>query len=392
MGGEGDSTVIGGSALSPAGAVLLNAHLITAVSACDVYRPALCHVTPEALPPALSTAERKGASGEQLLLAIAAGLTTVRLDLGLHYPAFRARGWHSPGVIGPFGGAAAVGKFLGLDADHLRNALGLAGSQASGTFATFGTAAVKFHQGHGALAGLSATLLAAEGFRTTGEILTHRDGGLFNAMSDGGDPNAVTTGLGEKWELENISLRLWPTAASLQSVVSGLMELVERHYVRFQDVEMVQIGLPAAAYEMNGTMGWQNRLSAMLSTRYVASVVLRVRACWLDQFDAAHLADQPLSDFAASRVQVGELRDGERLGVKGAAIVDVVRVTFGVDDVTVCIGRHDDTAADRAVGANACGLSKSFMKGDHWTVLCSPRCSYGSDTKTADLPQRTRCR
>lgn len=304
LGGAGASTVIGGSSLSPAGAVILNAYLITAVSACDVYRPALCHVTPEVVPCALAIAEKNGAGGEEMLLAIAAGLeTTVRLGLGFHYSAFRARGWHSPGVIGPFGAAAAVAKLLGLDVPQLRNALGLAGSQASGTFAAFGTAAVKFHQSHGALAGLTAGLLAAENFKTTGEILTHRDGGLFNAMSDGGDPYAVVAGLGERWELENISLRLWPTAAALQSVLSALFALVERYNLRPADVTQVRVALPRASYEMNGTMGWQSRLNAMLSARYVTSVVLHDRACWLEQFDAAHLANREITEFAASRVE-----------------------------------------------------------------------------------------
>lgn len=304
LGGTGISAVIGGTPLALTGAVLLNAYLITAVSACDVYRPALCHITPEVIPPALAMAEQTSTTGEQMLLAVAAGLeTTARLGRGLHYSAFRSRGWHSPGVIGPFGGAAAVGKLLGLDAARMQNALGLAGSQASGTFAAFGTAGVKFHQAHGAFAGLAAALLAAENFKTTNSILVHRDGGLFNAMSDGGDPDAVVDDLGERWELENISLRLWPTAAALQSVVSALMMLIERNGLTPRQVRRIDIGLPKAAYDMNGTMGWQDRLSAMLSARYVTSVVLHDRACWLRQFDAAHLADPGLAEFAQSRVE-----------------------------------------------------------------------------------------
>jgi 2-methylcitrate dehydratase PrpD len=303
--GDGRAPVIGGSRLSPAGAAVLNAYLITAVSACDVYRPALCHVTPEVIPAALVVADQIDAPGEQFLLAVAIGLeVTVRLGLGLHYSVFRSRGWHSPGVIGPFGAAAAVSRLLGLSSEQSRNALGLAGSQSSGTFAAFGTAAVKFHQAHGALAGLTAGFLAAEGFNTTGEILTHPDGGLYNAMSDGGEPAAVTAGLGQHWELENISLRLWPTAAALQSVVSSLLEMGGRHDMRLENVRQVRIGLPKASFDMNGTMGWQNRLSAMLSARYVASVVLRDRACWLEQFDESHLRDAKLLDFAESHVQV----------------------------------------------------------------------------------------
>src|ERR1041384_3318861 len=113
-----EATVIGGAPLSLAGATLLNGYLITAVTVCDVHRPTLCHTTPVAVPPALAIAERDGASGRALLCAVAAGLeTTVRVGLGTNYPAFRARGWHSPGVIGPFGGAAAAGQLLGLDAE-----------------------------------------------------------------------------------------------------------------------------------------------------------------------------------------------------------------------------------------------------------------------------------
>ena len=110
LGASREATVIGGEALSLAGATLLNGYLITAVTVCDVHRPTLCHTTPQVVPPALAIAERNAASGRALIAAIVAGLeTTVRIGLGTKYPAFRARGWHSPGVIGPFGGAAAAG-------------------------------------------------------------------------------------------------------------------------------------------------------------------------------------------------------------------------------------------------------------------------------------------
>src|SRR6185437_1130861 len=102
-----------------------------------------------------------------------------------------------------------AGKLLGLDAERQRNAFGLAGSQSAGTFAQWGTPTIKFHQSRGALSGLLAALLAKQGFPSSTEILTHEDGGLFNTYSDGGDPEAVTDGLGERWELEAIGLRLW---------------------------------------------------------------------------------------------------------------------------------------------------------------------------------------
>src|SRR5256884_6055373 len=104
-----ESSVIGGDRLSLAGATPLNGYLVTAVTMCDVHRSTLTHVTPEVMPPALAIAERDGLSGRDLLVAIAAGCeATTRIGIGLDYPAFRAKGWHGPGVLGPFGAAAAV--------------------------------------------------------------------------------------------------------------------------------------------------------------------------------------------------------------------------------------------------------------------------------------------
>src|SRR3984893_4614815 len=111
LGGPGASTVLGGQTLSLVGATLLNSYLITAVTVCDVHRPTLCHIAPEVVPPALAITEQQDASGREFLKAVALGLeVTTRVGVGINYPVFRARGWHAPGVFGPFGGAAAVGS------------------------------------------------------------------------------------------------------------------------------------------------------------------------------------------------------------------------------------------------------------------------------------------
>src|SRR5207253_620465 len=113
-----ESSVIGGDRLSLAGACMLNGYLITAVTMCDAHRATLTHITPEAVPAALAIAERDSLSGRDLLVALAAGFEiTTRVGIGIDYPQFRARGWHGPGVFGPFGAAAAVGRLLRFDAE-----------------------------------------------------------------------------------------------------------------------------------------------------------------------------------------------------------------------------------------------------------------------------------
>src|SRR5450631_2537 len=227
-----ESTVIGGGNLSLAGATLLNGYLITAVTMCDIHRSTLTHVTPEVVPPALLIGERDNASGRDLMVALAAGFeVTTRVGIGSDYPAVRARGYHGPGVFGPFGGAAAAGRLLGLSAEAMARAFGLVGSQAGGTFAAWGTPTVKFHQCRGALSGLMAALLAEQDFLATREFLTHKDGGLFNTFSNGGKPEEVTKDLGKRWELDQIALRLLQSASSIQGMNTALFDaLISAHY------------------------------------------------------------------------------------------------------------------------------------------------------------------
>ena len=59
-----------------------------------------------------------------------------RIGIATDYPVFRAKGWHGPGTLGPFGAAAAVGRLRALDSETMAKAFGLAGSQAAAIVTT----------------------------------------------------------------------------------------------------------------------------------------------------------------------------------------------------------------------------------------------------------------
>jgi 2-methylcitrate dehydratase PrpD len=149
-----------------------------------------------------------------------------------------------------------------------------------------------------------AGLLAEQGFRASEEILGHPDGGIFNTYSDGGRPEQVTADLGQRWELENISLRLWPAASSIQSVVTAVFALIDRYDLRPEMVHKVRVGLSEPVYKMHGEIGWEGKFRALLSTRYVVAVVLADRRCWLDQFSPERTSDPILGAFARDKVEV----------------------------------------------------------------------------------------
>jgi 2-methylcitrate dehydratase PrpD len=301
-----ESSVIGGDHLSLAGATLLNGYLITAVTMCDVHRSTMTHITPEVVPPALGVAERDKRSGRDLLVALAAGCeVTTRIGIGLDYPAFRGRGFHGPGVIGPFGAAAAVGRLRGFDAETMAKAFGLAGSQAGGTYAAWGTPTVKFHQCRGALSGLMAALLAEQKFVATREFLTAKDGGLYVSYSNGGKPDAVTADLGRRWELEQIALRLWPSASLTQGMNTALFDLVEQHGIDPAAIKAVRVALAQTAFDMHGKLPrYTGKFEALISGHYAAAVTLHDRALTLAQFEPARYDDPKVRRFAQEQVDI----------------------------------------------------------------------------------------
>jgi 2-methylcitrate dehydratase PrpD len=301
-----DTSIIGGQHASLAGATILNAFLITAVTMCDAHRATLTHVTPEVVPPALAIAERDNLSGRDLLAALAAGFeVTTRIGIGLDFPAFRARGFHGPGILGPFGAAAAVGRLLGFDAATMARGFGLAGSQAAGTFAAWGTPTVKFHQCRGALSGLMAALLAQQGFIANADFLTCPDGGLFSAYSDRGYPERVTEGLGTRWELNEIALQPWPAAAAIQGMISALFDLLEKNDLHARDISRVDVGLGQRAFDMHGGYAtYSGKFQAMLSAHYAAAAVLHDRDLSLHQFEPERYDAPDLVHFAAHQVSV----------------------------------------------------------------------------------------
>jgi 2-methylcitrate dehydratase PrpD len=318
-----ESSVIGGNRLSLAGATLLNGYLITAVTMCDVHRSTLTHITPEVVPPALAIAERDGIGGRDLLVALASGFeATTRIGIGLDFPAFRARGWHGPGVIGPFGAAAAVGRLLGFDAETLARAFGLAGSQAAGTFAAWGTPTVKFHQCRAALSGLMAALLAQQKFVATRQFLTAEDGGLYRTYTNGGVAGAVTADLGKRWELEQIALRPWPSASTIQGLITAMFDLIEKHPVDSARVRKLRISVGKTAFDMHGIFPrYQGKFEALLSIHYAAAVILHEKQLTLAQFEPARYNDPMLRSFAAEQVEV--TCDPALTGVQAIVYVDM---------------------------------------------------------------------
>src|SRR5262249_40533213 len=126
------------------------------------------HPTPPVASALFAYASANPVNGNEFLHAFIMGFEVESRIGNAVYPSHYNAGWHITATAGVFGAAAAIGKLLGLSAQEMIWAMGLAATQASGLREMFGSMAKSFHAGHAARNGYLSAVLAKSGF-TAGE-------------------------------------------------------------------------------------------------------------------------------------------------------------------------------------------------------------------------------
>jgi len=268
----------------------------------DDYHNAKVHPGAPVISSILTVGESIGASGKDILTAMAAGYETmIRVSLATGPSASRSRGWHLTGTTGTFGAAAAAGRLLGFNGEQMANALGLAGAQSAGlwAFTADGSMSKRFHAGRAAQSGVMAAKLVQKGFTGPTSILEARDGGFCRATSDEVDLSLVTKDLGVRFESGQTNIKPYACCASSHSAVDAVLSLKNRHRFEPADVERVvvksargvqlQCGFP---YEAKGVV------QAQMSIQYIVAVVLMDDAALLEQFSESRIADPAVMGLA----------------------------------------------------------------------------------------------
>ena len=130
---DGPCTVIGHArTLSAAGAALVNGTAIHGEDFDDTFEGGPVHAGAVIVPAVLAACERHRPDGAAALTGIAVGVETM-CRLGLVTPKLvHKAGFHPTAVFGAIAAAAGVAAALGLDRRGIVDALGIAGSMASG--------------------------------------------------------------------------------------------------------------------------------------------------------------------------------------------------------------------------------------------------------------------
>jgi 2-methylcitrate dehydratase PrpD len=320
LGGSGPCTVWGLPGSAPAQvAALLNgthAHLRELDDIGCGGHAGACQV-----PAALAAAELAGADGRAVLLGLIAGHEiTSRLTDAASYDTMTLGGWHTTGVYGALGAAAAAARVMGLDAAGTAHALGLAGSYVGGTWAFMADGAMskRVHPGKSAETGLTAAVLARRGVTGPREVLDAAWGGLFETYVPGqADHQAPLKDLGNGFRIMKKGVKPYPVCWGINSAADSMLKLRAEHALTAGTVRRVRIVLSEMSRRMIGTKRVESVLDAQMSVAYALAWIILRGKLTLDEFSAEALRDPGVRALMGKiELEVDPAAHGERQTVE----------------------------------------------------------------------------
>jgi 2-methylcitrate dehydratase PrpD len=146
-------------------------------------------------------------------------------------------------IYGFFGAAAAAGKLLNLSEDQMVNALGIAYAQSAGNFQAVADGALtkRMQAGFAASGGVMSALLASKGL-TGAKASLEGVKGLFPVYLRGNyNPEALTTGMGERFAVTDLSYKPYPCCRATHPSIDAALFLAREHNIVPEDIEEVWV-------------------------------------------------------------------------------------------------------------------------------------------------------
>jgi 2-methylcitrate dehydratase PrpD len=189
------------------------------------------------------------------------------------YPSHYDVGWHITGTAGVFGAAAAVGRVLGLNAQQMTWALGIAATQSAGLREMFGTMCKPFHPGRAAQNGMTAAYLASKNF-TSSERGIEAPRGFANVLATARNYDEITAGLGKTWEVALNTYKPFACGIVIHPIIDGCVQLRNAHNLKAEDIAGIELKVHPLVLELTGKKTPQVGLEGKFSVFHSAAVAI----------------------------------------------------------------------------------------------------------------------
>ncbi len=288
LGGRPESTIMAlGQKTSCTSAAYVNAEMANALDADDTSLKG--HHANTVVMPALAVAERVGASGRQLIEAVALGFdVAIRVAYSMSSPVRASPSEPGKVEFAPtagfswvvFGSVVSAGRLLNLDSDKMAHALGIAGYSTSLPCAgQWGPSPAprpmtKYaFYGPIAEAGVTAALLAEKGFEGDRTVLDGERGFWRMAGASACNWEALTAGLGQRWFVKETAYKPYPCCRYLHGPLDMFFRIMRENGLRPEDVDEVSVGMHSVTkYQHFEDATVLNEVDTQFSTPYVLGV------------------------------------------------------------------------------------------------------------------------
>ena len=258
----------------------------------------------QVVPAAVAIAQEIGASGADLLLAIALGY---EVSARISRAANVKLSIHPHGTYGVIGAALAAAKMKGFGVAQMAELLSVSATMGMATSRQTlldGATVRNIFTGHSGYMGLTAVRLVECGF--TGEI-----DGVSNVysrvLSDAFDPQRMIAGMGSEWLIEKNYFKLHPTGRYVHSAIDALEDLLLKVPGGRLDIRRIR-SIKVRAYMLAAMLAEKRVVSsfgARFSVPFALASILHHGKSGLQSFDDMAVANADIQALAA-KVDIAE--------------------------------------------------------------------------------------
>ncbi len=228
----GPATAIGHKATySPETAAMINGCAAHGEDFDDTFEGGPVHSSAVIMPAVLAACERFGCDGKAAFKGMVVGIEMLcRLSMVIP-KAIHKSGFHPTGVLGAMAATLAVCTTMGLNRKQTVDAIGIAGSMASGIieYLAEGAWTKRLHAGWAAKIGIQAARFGQQGFLGPRTVFEGTHGFYYAfARNASGDYSVLTEGFGTHWYTSAITFKPYATGTMNQPYVDCALRLSKR--------------------------------------------------------------------------------------------------------------------------------------------------------------------
>tara|TARA_Y100000817_G_scaffold50306_1_gene36066 strand:- start:4393 stop:5769 length:1377 start_codon:yes stop_codon:yes gene_type:complete len=297
LGGHPKSTILStGLKTSAPLAAFTNAATSHVVEMDDLDRTSISHPGAPIIATALAVAEEINANFDELIDSIAIGYE-VCIRTGESLGTSHYENWHTTGTAGTMGAVATACRLYKLDTTQTINALGSAGTMASGLwqFLENGAMSKQLHPAKAAHDGILAAKLSNESFTGAQKIYEGKKG-LLNSMSKNPDIENMTKNLNiidsvpELWKINYVSFKVHASCRHTHAAVDAAIILSQK--INLSEIENIEVQIYSQALDLLDGMEPISPWAAKFSLPFCVATGLIYSQCSMREFTNSTITDE----------------------------------------------------------------------------------------------------